>query len=95
MNFEKFKKLSDEEKTDYLCHSLGDKALFKNIQKSFLSEFSFKKVVNVVVDRYGIGEVPSVVVTLRKGGGKVILPKSYMGLPIIKIRKRKGVKLDF
>lgn len=83
IKFVGFRKLSEDKKIEYVCQSFGDKVLFKNILNSFLREYGHRKLINVTVDRYGIGEVPAVVVTIKQGQSRTSFPKSYMGLPVV------------
>ncbi|OGQ06139.1 MAG: hypothetical protein A3F82_04670 [Deltaproteobacteria bacterium RIFCSPLOWO2_12_FULL_44_12] len=87
MKFEDYKRLSEAQKVEYLCRSHGDEGLFQKIQEEFLREFNQNESIEVVVGGYGIGEVPAIVVILKQRA-KLHLPKSFMGLPVIKRNKR-------
>lgn len=87
MNFEEFKKLSEIKKIKYLSRTYGDQELYENIRKAFLEKFKCEKIVRVVVGGYGIGEVPAIIVTQKKGEQRLVLPKSFLGLPVVRKNK--------
>ncbi|MCR8648447.1 hypothetical protein [Leptospira interrogans] len=82
-----FKKLSEEEKIEVIY---GARYVNRDIYQFVRQEFQYKygrheKISNVIVDDYGMGMVPSIILYLKKGRTPLKLPKTFLGFHFYKI----------
>jgi hypothetical protein len=83
MNFEAYKNLTEQEQKDFAIRSYREDEVYDGVQREFLKQYGqHPKVAQALVDNYGLGDAPLLILTLRKGMGRLVLPEYFMGFLI-------------
>jgi hypothetical protein len=92
---ERFFKLSEEEKGE-LCQELNpyegsEWEVFKEVEQKFINEFGNHEAIESVFCGLApmMGPFNSINIRIKKGKKRLILPKKYLGFPILKSYESK------
>lgn len=83
MKYEEFEKLSPEEQKKFAAHSYQEGEVYNGVRNEFLKIYgNHPKIEQVLVDNYGMGDAPLIILTLNRAKEKLQLPKIFMGFSI-------------
>jgi len=91
MKFEAFEKLSPIEQAAFADHAYREAEVFAGVRDRFLEQYgNSQKISQVLVDNYGIGDAPLLILTLRPGDGRLRLPERFMGFLVYRRYESSG-----
>jgi hypothetical protein len=94
MTFEEYKYLPEQEQKDFAITSYREDDIYAGVRREFLEEYGdHPKIAQVLVDNYGMGDAPVLILTLRRGKQKLRLPEYFMGFLIYRRYLASGHKL--
>ncbi|KXZ29003.1 hypothetical protein AYB33_17605 [Leptospira santarosai] len=89
-SYSTFKVLSEEEKVKIIYGGKHvNREIYESVLKEFLKEYGHqKKISKVLVDDYGMGMAPNIILYLKKGGKPLMLSKTFLGFYFFRIYEK-------